>query len=195
MLKIENLHPLVGKQIQLEPLNKDHYESLQYAANHERIWSYMPTKAHGDFFDDWFSECLTKHANGTQITYVIRRLLDNVIVGSRAYYDIDFNHRRLEVGYGWLTPSAWGTGINHECLWLLFQNAFLNWKFNRIQIATDPRNKRNYNTLKKIGIREEGILREHMIHHNGLMTDTAVFSILAAEWPIINNTLINRFIR
>lgn len=186
------LNTLIGKTIQLEPLTPDHHDPLRHAANHERIWSYMPTKAYGDYFDDWFQDCLTKHENRTQITYAIRRLTDNIIIGSRAYYDIDLNHKRLEVGYGWFMPSVWGTCFNHESLWLLFQNAFEQWHFNRIQIATDPRNKRSYNTLKKLGAVEEGILRQHMIHHNGLITDTVVFSILAHEWPKIKDTLWNR---
>ena len=183
---------LSGKAIQLEPLTNDHRESLRIAANDERIWSYMPTKANGDYFDNWFNDCLTKHADGTQITYVIRRLSNNVIVGTRSYYEIDFHHKRLEVGYGWLNPVVWGTTLNHECLYLLFQNAFETWGFNRVQIATDPRNKRSYNALRKLGAVEEGILRQHMIHHNGLITDTVMFSMLASEWPSVKEKLLNR---
>lgn len=186
------LENIIGNSIQLEPLVDDHRKPLSHAADHERIWSYMPTKAYGEYFDDWFEECLIKHEHGTQLTYAIRRLSDNLIIGSRAYYDIDLNHKRLEVGYGWFMPAVWGTKFNHESLWLLFRNAFEQWQFNRIQIATDPRNKRSYNTLKKLGAKEEGILRQHMIHHNGLITDTAMFSILASEWPQIKEALWNR---
>jgi len=186
------LQKIIGKTIQLEPLAIDHREPLRIAANHECIWAYMPTKAHGDYFDSWFDDCLIKHSSGEQITYVVRRLEDNMIVGSRAYYDIDLRHKRLEVGYGWFMPATWGTRINHETLWLLFRNAFEQWQFNRVQIATDPRNKRSYNTLKKLGATEEGVLRQHMIHHNGLVTDTVMFSILVTEWPKIKETLWKR---
>ncbi|CEG58109.1 GNAT family N-acetyltransferase [Legionella fallonii] len=186
------LHPLIGKEIQLEPLEKDHYEFLRYAANDERIWIYMPMKAYGDFFDNWFSETLVKQENGTQITYVVRRLLDQRIVGSSAYYDIELCHKRLEVGYSWFTPAVWGSRVNHESLWLLFQQAFEQWQVNRIQVAADPKNKRSYNTLKKLGAKEEGFLRQHMIHHHGLITDTVIFSILANEWLTVKEKLWNR---
>lgn len=185
------LNNLLGETLQLEPLTMEHHDGLQRAANDERIWIYMPFKAHAEFFDTWFQNCLTKQINHSQLTYVIRRLSDQMIIGSRAYYDLDFKHKRLEVGYGWLMPTVWGTRFNHESLELLFQNAFEHWKINRIQIACDPRNKRSYNTLKKIAT-EEGRLRQHMIHHNGLITDTAVFSILASEWPKIKTMLWNR---
>ena len=178
---------LVGKDILLEPFCIHHYELLRDAANDPRIWVYMPMQADDLFYDSWFQDCLMKQLSGKQITYVIKRKKDEVLIGCRAYYDIELSHKKLEVGYGWLTPSAWGTTTNHECLLLLFQNAFEEWGFNRIQIATDPRNTKNYNTLKKLGITQEGILRQHMIHHNGAMTDTALFSVLAEEWPRVKN--------
>lgn len=146
-------------------------------------------------YDTWFQSCLIKQIQGIQLTYVIRRLKDNELIGSRAYYEIDLHHKKLEVGYGWLTPSVWGKQYNHESLLLLFQHAFEIWSINRIQIATDPRNVKNYNTLKKLGATKEGILRQHMIHHNGRVTDTVVFSILAEEWPEVKKRLVQRLER
>ncbi len=189
------LDTLTGKEVQLEPLAEHHYHSLRHAANDERIWSYMPMKAHDGFFDNWFNDSLIKHTKGVQITYAIRRTTDQSIVGCSAYYDIETYHKRLEVGYSWFTPKVWGTRLNHESLWLLFCQAFEQWQFNRIQIAADPNNKRSYNTLRKLGAKEEGFLRQHMIHHNGLVTDTVIFSILASEWPVLKEALWNRLYR
>ncbi|MGL5742559.1 MAG: GNAT family N-acetyltransferase [Legionella sp.] len=121
---------------------------MRHPANDARIWTYMPAKAYGVHYDVWFEDFLTKQLNGSQLTYVIRRLQDKQLLGSRAYYDIELRHKKLEIGYGWLNPSVWGMRYNHESLLLLFQNAFEEWKRNRVQIATDPRNIKNYNTLK-----------------------------------------------
>ncbi|MCW8469069.1 GNAT family N-acetyltransferase [Fluoribacter gormanii] len=186
------LETLIGQTIQMEPLTINHYACLRYPANDARIWTYMPNKANGGFYDSWFQDCLLKHMQGIQLTYVIRRLKDNKLIGSRAYYEIDLHHKKLEVGYGWLTPSAWGKQYNHESLFLLFQNAFEIWDINRVQIATDPRNVKNYNTLKKLGATKEGVLRQHMVHHNGQITDTALFSILAEEWSGVKKRLVER---
>ncbi|AWN74119.1 GNAT family protein [Legionella anisa] len=192
--KVSTLVPenLIGQNIQMEPLTLSHYERLRHPANDARIWTYMPNKANGEFYDAWFQNCLMKQIQGIQLTYVIRRLKDNELIGGRAYYEIDLHHKKLEVGYGWLTPSVWGKQYNHESLLLLFQNAFEIWNINRIQIATDPRNIKNYNTLKKLGATREGILRQHMIHHNGQITDTVLFSILAEEWPEVKKKLVQR---
>lgn len=183
---------LIGKTIQMEPLSLSHYEHLRHPANDSRIWIYMPNKANDEFYDTWFQDCLLKQMQGIQFTYVIKRLKDNQLIGSRAYYEIEPQHKKLEVGYGWLTPAVWGTRYNHESLLLLFQNAFETWDINRIQIATDPRNVKNYNTLKKLGATKEGILRQHMIHHNGQVTDTVLFSILTKEWPEVKKKLVER---
>ena len=189
------LETLIGQSIQMEPLTINHYACLRHPANDARIWTYMPNKANGAFYESWFQDCLLKHVQGSQLTYVIRRLSDNELIGSRSYYEIDLQHKKLEVGYGWLTPSVWGKQYNHESLLLLFQNAFEAWSINRVQIATDPRNTKNYNTLKKLGATKEGFLRQHMIHHNGQVTDTVLFSILAAEWPGVKKKLVERLKR
>ncbi len=186
---------LIGTTIRMEPLSIRHYDCLRSPADDARIWTYMPNKANGMFYESWFQDCLMKQMQGMQLTYVIRRLKDNELIGSRAYYEIEPQHKKLEVGYGWLTPSVWGKRYNHESLLLLFQNAFETWNINRVQIATDPRNVKNYNTLKKLGAIHEGILRQHMIHHNGQVTDTALFSILAEEWPGVKKRLVERLKR
>lgn len=183
---------LVGSLVQLEPLTINHYEHLRAAANDPRIWAYMPARAEGSFYDAWFQDCLMKHLEGAQLSYVIKRKQDNELIGSCAYYDIDLQHKKLEVGYGWLNPSVWGIGYNLEPLSLLFQNAFETWGINRIQIATDPRNIKSYNALKKLGATQEGVLRQHMIHHNGHMTDTVLFSLLAEEWACVKTMLDKR---
>ncbi|MDX1837016.1 N-acetyltransferase [Legionella taurinensis] len=183
---------LQGRSLCLEPLLPTHGEGLRQAADDERIWTYMPMKAQGEFFEQWFLDNLNKQAEQTQLTYVIRRLKDGRILGSYSYYDIVPEHRRLEIGYGWLTPALWGGRANHEVLALMFAQAFEQWQFNRIQVATDPRNKRSYNNLKKLGATEEGVLRQHMIHHQGLITDTVVFSLLADDWPLIKTRLWGR---
>ncbi|WP_298622259.1 GNAT family protein [uncultured Legionella sp.] len=187
-----DLKILTGKNIQLEPLDETHYDALRVVAHDERIWAYMPMSAYGTHFERWFQYTMNQHQLGSQITYTVRRSSDAMVVGCRAYYDFEIQHRRLEVGYGWFTPAVWGTRINHECLWLMFRQAIEDWRFNRIQIATDPNNKRSYNTLKKLGAKEEGILRQHMIHHNGALTDTVIFSLLADEWAVIKEALWHR---
>ena len=105
------------------------------------------------------------------------------------YYHIDRGHRRLCIGYTWLIPEVWGTYVNSECKYLLLKHAFEDLNINRVEFMADARNYRSRAALKKLGAREEGILRQHMILENGYVRDTVVFSIIKSEWPEIKMAL------
>ncbi len=183
---------LNGSLIQLEPITTQHREPLSEAADYEEIWQYMPQKATKTFFDSWFDGCLDKMVTGEQITYVVRCKISQTIVGATAYYAIQLENKSLSLGYSWYTPNRWGSKINPEAKLLMLTQAFECWDINRVELGTDSRNSRSYHAIKKLGATEEGLLRQHMILHNNVVTDTIVFSILRSEWPAIKINLTNR---
>jgi RimJ/RimL family protein N-acetyltransferase len=183
---------LIGEHVQLEPMTQKHREGLRAAANYEKIWLYMPHKAMNELFDPWFDECLDWMVSGTQITYVVRRKKDQLVIGATAYYDIQKEHKRLSLGYSWYSPDVWGSAVNPEAKYLMLAQAFESWLINRVEIGTDSRNKHSYQAIKKLGAVEEGLLRQHMILHGNVVTDTIVFSILAEEWPTVKTQLLQR---
>ncbi|MDR3443199.1 MAG: GNAT family protein [Legionella sp.] len=183
---------LNGTYIQLEPISKQHHQGLCEAADHEQIWQYMPYKATKKFFDPWFDECLENMHSGEKITYVVRDKASQIILGTTAYYDIQLEHRRLSLGYSWYSPNVWGGNVNPEAKLLMLTQAFECWPIHRIEIGTDSRNTHSYNAIKKLGAKEEGLLRQHMILHGNIITDTVVFSILASEWPEVKIRLTQR---
>lgn len=183
---------LTGNHIQLEPISSKHREGLRNAASHEQIWQYMPHKAINKLFDPWFDDCLNKMNSGEQITYVVRHNKCQTILGATAYYNIQLDNKCLALGYSWSSPDVWGSLVNPESKLLMLNQAFESWSINRIEMGTDSRNKHSYNAIKKLGAKEEGVLRQHMILHDGAITDTIVFSILASEWPDIKIQLIQR---
>lgn len=185
----DELSVLNGEFIQLEPVGQQHREELRSAANHEQIWHYMPQKATNEFFDLWFNECLEKMSSREQITYAVRCKKDKHVKGATAFYDLQLENKRLTLGYSWYSPETWGTGINSESKLLMLTHAFESWGINRVELGTDSRNLRSYHAIKKLGATEEGLLREHMILHGTVTTDTIVFSILSSEWPEVKRRL------
>jgi RimJ/RimL family protein N-acetyltransferase len=183
---------LNASSIQLEPIANHHRDGLCKAANYEQIWQFMPQKATKELFNPWFNSCLDKMATREQITYVVRQKASQTIVGATAYYAIQLEHKSLALGYSWYSPNTWGSTINPEAKLLMLTQAFESWGINRVEIGTDSRNQRSYNAIKKLGATEEGLLRQHMILHNEVLTDTIVFSILRSEWPIVKMKLITR---
>lgn len=106
----------------------------------------------------------------------------NQIIGSTRFLDIDYQQKRLEIGFTWITPTKWRTPINTECKYLLLKYAFEQLSVNRVQIKTDHENKRSQAAIERLGAKKEGILRNHMIRSNGTIRNTVVYSIIDSEW-------------
>jgi RimJ/RimL family protein N-acetyltransferase len=121
-------------------------------------------------------------ARGRMITYAVRRLSDDALVGSTSYLAIAPEHAKVEIGATWYQPSAQATAVNPEAKYLLLGNAF-GANYNRVELKTDSRNARSRAAMKKMGAIEEGTLRGHMWMPQGYFRDSVYFSILASEWP------------
>lgn len=171
---------LKGKHIQLELLQKNHYEILKTLSEDDKVSTYSPALKLK--FDHWFEKALQNQPEDAQISFIIRRLQDNKIIGSTRFYQIDFNHKRLAIGYTWCIPEVWGTGINTECKFLLLNYAFNILLMNRAEFYIDERNARSRAAIRKLGAIEEGVLRKHIILEDDYVRNTVVYSILKEEW-------------
>jgi RimJ/RimL family protein N-acetyltransferase len=171
---------LTGNRIQLEPLQQEHYELLKSASQDEAISTYSPALKLK--FDSWFNKALKQYPAYPQFSLVVKRLQDQKIIGSTRFYEMNPEHKRLAIGYTWFIPEVWGTGINTECKFLLLKFAFETLQMNRIEFFIDARNERSRAAVKKIGAKEEGILRQHIILEDGYVRDTVVYSIIKSDW-------------
>jgi RimJ/RimL family protein N-acetyltransferase len=174
---------LRGRFIALEPLEERHFAELAEAGHDPAIWTYMPhdLSAGAGALIAWLAE---ENVEGRMITYAVRRLTDDALVGATSYLAIAPEHFKVEIGATWYQPSAQGTAVNPEAKYLLFSNAFAA-HYNRVELKTDARNARSRAAMKKMGASEEGILRGHMWMPQGHFRDSVYFSILASEWPSV----------
>ena len=106
------------------------------------------------------------------------------------YLNIDAANRRLEIGGTWYRESAQRTGINTECKYLMLVHAFEELGCNAVEFRTHYINRRSRDAIERLGAKFDGVLRAHMIMPNGTLRDTAVYSIIAPEWPTIKAHLI-----
>jgi RimJ/RimL family protein N-acetyltransferase len=58
-----------------------------------------------------------------------------------------------------------------------------------VEFKTDAINNKSRSALLRIGAKEEGILRSHMITPKGRVRDTVYYSILASEWLEVKGML------
>lgn len=186
------VHVLVGRWVQLEPLEPAHREPLREAADDERIWRHTIEVARGTGFDLWFDLASTEQQAGRRIPFAVRHLADGRIIGSTSYLDVVPQHKRVEIGSTWYAHEFWGTAINPECKLLLLRHAFEVFGVNRVALVTDRLNERSQAAISKLGAVREGLLRNHMVVQEGRLRDSVVFSILENEWPEVRQELEGR---
>ncbi|PFG30337.1 RimJ/RimL family protein N-acetyltransferase [Paramicrobacterium agarici] len=185
---------LTGHVVRLDPLTAADASDLYAAIVRPEVYEFgygggaagMPRDAAE------FAETLTEHypfASG--IPFVVR-LVDGPaagrVVGTTSLGDLDVAHRGAHIGWTAYRPDVWGTAVNPECKLLLMSLAF-GCGFERVKIQTDAVNARSRAAITKLGATFEGVLRHHRLRADGTWRDTAVYSILAEEWPEIRESL------
>ncbi len=181
---------LTGRFVALEPLEPRHHADLIAAAADTSLFAYMPFDTSKGFAAriGWFTE---ENAKGRMISYAVRRLADGAVVGSTSYLAIAPADARVEIGSTWYARAAQASAVNPEAKYLLLANAFAR-HWNRVEFKTDSRNAHSRAALKKLGAKEEGILRGHMWMPQGYFRDSVYFSILASEWESVKAGLETR---
>jgi RimJ/RimL family protein N-acetyltransferase len=181
---------LEGHQVRLEPLSMAHKEALIDAAGDGELWNstvtIVPTSIN---MAGYITEALDAQARGGELPFVILRKSSGQVVGCTRFYLIDRENRSVEIGYTWLAASAQRTGVNTETKLLLLTHAFENWRCIRVSLITDALNQQSQAAILRLGAKQEGVLRNHMIMPGGRYRNSVVFSIIEAEWPEVKARL------
>ncbi|MCW2864991.1 MAG: acetyltransferase [Actinoallomurus sp.] len=189
---------LGGAFVRLEPLSMSHAQDLARSAEEDRS-SYgltlVPRAADVEAY-------LTAQLARDGLTpFAQVRTRDGRAVGCTAFWDPRtwpgrHELRAVEVGWTWLAASAQGTGINAEAKLLLFTYAFETLGVVRVDLKTDARNERSCRAIERLGARFEGVLRSWSPSwapgEEGMVRDSAMFSVVAAEWPAVKSALAAR---
>jgi RimJ/RimL family protein N-acetyltransferase len=192
---------LEGALVRLEPLEHRHAADLALAAEEDRGsygFTWVPTAAE---VGDYINAQHARAATGRLAPYAQVARDSGRAVGATAFWDPRWWPDReqlmaVEVGFTWLARSAQGTGLNTESKLLLFRHAFESWHVARLDLKTDARNSRSRAAIEATGARLEGVLRNWsrswVPGEAGLLRDSAIFSVTAAEWPACRSRLETR---
>jgi N-acetyltransferase len=181
---------LEGRHTRLEPLSRLHQEALIAAAGDGELWNSIVTIVPSrDTMAEYIEAAVTAQAQGSELPFVIIRKTSNEVVGTTRFYEIQPTDRRVAIGYTWLSVSAQRTAINTEAKLLLLTHAFDFWKCNRVEFITDVLNEQSRAAILRLGAKQEGIWRRHMVMPNGRVRDSVCFSIIAEEWPEVKARL------
>jgi len=115
---------------------------------------------------------------------------DGAVVGTTSFYDV--LPTRLEIGHTFYLRRVWGTHVNPAAKLLLLTEAFETRGVTRVALRCDVRNARSRAAVEKLGGVYEGTLRKHRAASDGVVSDTAYYSIVDDEWPAVRAGLLAR---
>ena len=194
-LKVEPV-VLEARFVRLEPLTLAHAGDLVRAAADGELWNTDVTiipKPEG--MKDYIQAALKGFELGFELPFAIFRKAESTpqVVGTTRFYEIFSNDRKAAIGYTWLGKSAQRSPVNTEAKLLLLTHAFETWECVRVELITDVLNEQSRAAILRLGAKQEGILRQHLILPSGRIRDSVVFSIIDSEWPDVKRRLADRF--
>jgi N-acetyltransferase len=193
-----NLAPrLAGRIVTLEPLAAEHYEGMFAVARPEEIWTWWPFNPGTDktAFREWFDTALSDPERGDAWHFATLDAGTGTPIGSTSFCTARPDDRGVEIGWTWVTPSAWGTGANTEAKLLQLTYAFETLGCIRVEFDTDEKNARSRRALQALPATFEGVFRDLRIIPSGEIRSSAYYSILEREWPVVKKNLERRIYR
>lgn len=181
---------LDGRFVRLEPMSMDHFGPLCEAGLDPRLWEWTTTQIHNaEDMRDYMTSALTMQREGSALPFVTIHKESGCVVGSTRFGNIDRVNRHAEIGWTWISPDRQRTQVNTEAKYLMLRHAFETMGCIRVEFKTDSFNQKSRNALLRIGAKEEGIFRNHMIVWNGRYRHSVWFSIIESEWPQVKSDL------
>lgn len=191
---------LIGRLVRLEPLQLDFVPDLVARANEDRgTYGFTVVPADEPAMVRHVQGLLNDRDGGLVVPFVQIDARERV-VGMTRFLTIrsrpdELRPYAVEIGGTWLAASAQRSGINTEAKLLLLRHAFEHWKVARVDFKTDRRNERSRAAIARLGATPEGVLRHwqpsQVAGEEALFRDTAMFSVIDAEWPLVEARLMS----
>lgn len=185
---------LEHRLVRLVPLEPAHEQELIAAASIGELWKtwYLRHVPAPDAMGKEIARLLDQQQQGKQAPYAVTDPASGKAMGVTTFMNLDATNKRLEIGSTWLGREAQGTGINPAMKYLMLQRAFEVLDCNAVELRTHWHNHQSRAAIAKLGAKQDGVLRNHILFPDGHIRDTVVFSILNTEWPSVRNGLNHR---
>lgn len=178
---------LEGRFIILTPLMLEHAPAMleHFDAEMVQYLSNAPREPSLKNMQDYIHSLLSAQ---DRVNWAIFDKASGKMAGRTGYVRVNPEYRSLETSTWIFTPFQRGYA-NAESKYLLIRRAFVELKAIRVQFRADARNSRSCKAIEKLGASFEGVLRKDQIYPNGVIRNTAVYSIIDDEWPQVQRGL------
>ena len=176
---------LRGQHVSLVPLAAEHEAALCEAVCDGELWKLWYTFAPSpERMSAEIARRLSLKASGSMVPWTV---LDGAgrMVGMTTFMAVDLVSRRVEIGSTWYARRVQKTGLNTEAKLLLMGYAFEQLGCIAVEFRTHFLNQQSRRAIERLGAKLDGILRSQMVSANGTVRDTAVYSVIACEWPAV----------
>ncbi|MEP7215618.1 MAG: GNAT family protein [Anaerolineaceae bacterium] len=189
---------LEGRFVRLEPLELSHIPALILAASEGREtygWTFVPDGISA--MREYVETAIELRGNRQAVPFATIDRTTGRVLGSTRF--ANFEHIAwpsanpgqrgaeypdgVEIGWTWLAASAQRTAVNTEAKYLMLGHAFEAWRVHVVRLKTDRRNERSRAAIQRIGAKLDGIIRADRAASDGALRDTALYSLVEAEWP------------
>ena len=189
---VMKVHPITleGPTVRLEPLSLAHHAQLCEVGLDFELWHWTPNNVRTpEDMRAYIKQALAEQKRGTSLPFATIDQASGKVIGSTRYLNIDVANLRLEIGATWLAKNWQRTGANTEAKYLMLGHAFEKLGCIRVEFKTDSLNQRSRDAILRLGAKEEGTLRNHMLTWTGRIRHTVYFSIIDSEWPEVKTRL------
>lgn len=177
---------LEGRFVRLEPLRSGHLGALCEVGLDPELWRWTVTRIRtNEDMLDYIATAIELQEQGSALPFVTINRTTNTVVGSTRFGNIDKANRRLEIGWTWIAKPWQRSPVNTEAKYLMLKHAFEVLGCIRVEFKTDSLNEKSRKALLRIGAKEEGTFRNHMIVSDGRFRHSVWFSIIDSEWPVV----------
>ena len=178
---------MAGRFATVEPLDPDRHAAELFEANAEdregRNWTYYnygPFAALAEYRKWVEGSC----ADPIRMFHAIIDQPSGKAVGVAAYANMQPAHGTIEVGALNFSPRLQRRPAATEAMYLMMRRMFDELGYRRYEWKCDSLNLPSRAAAARLGFTYEGLFRQAMITR-GSNRDTAWFSIIDREWPVL----------
>jgi RimJ/RimL family protein N-acetyltransferase len=180
---------LEGHHVRLVPLETTHAPALAEAVRDGELWTLWYTKIPSpQTMAAEIARRLELQEVGAMLPFAVCDARGTP-VGMTTYMNVDAANRRVEIGSTWYAKRVQRSPLNTESKLLLLRHAFDTLECIAVEFRTHRFNVQSRRAIERLGAQLDGILRSHMRMADGTIRDTAVYSIVAHEWPTVASHL------
>jgi len=120
-----------------------------------------------DDFTRYVERVLAEEKAGFSLAFATVVRESGEVVGGTRFMNIDATNRHVEIGSTWIVPAWQRTAANTEAKYLMLRHAFESWGCSRVELKTDALNQQSRKAILRLGAKEEGRFRKHVITWSG----------------------------